>query len=86
LLIDWSGRLSGSPLKDADPLCKRYEFRQGLDLHFLHHQLAMGFDRALGPTYRTSDLFVGLASNDKFNSLMGALSYSMACDVFPSNR
>jgi hypothetical protein len=36
------GCLSGSRGKNADPLGKRDKFRQGLDLHFLHHLVAMG--------------------------------------------
>jgi hypothetical protein len=36
--------LSGSRLKNADPLGKGHKFYQGLDLYFLHHPLAMRFD------------------------------------------
>jgi hypothetical protein len=38
--------LSGARLKNADPFGIGHKFRQGVDLHFLHHLLAMGFDRA----------------------------------------
>jgi hypothetical protein len=34
---------------NADPFGKGDKFRQGLDLHFLHHPMAMGLDRPLGP-------------------------------------
>jgi hypothetical protein len=43
------GRLSGSR-HNADPLGKRYKFRQGPNLHLLHHPVAMGLDG----TFRTA--------------------------------
>jgi hypothetical protein len=43
------GRLSRSRRKNADAFGKGNEFSQGLDLHFLHHPVAMGLDGALGP-------------------------------------
>ena len=33
--------------RNAGPLGKRHKFRQGYDLHFLHHSPAMGFDGSL---------------------------------------
>jgi hypothetical protein len=68
-LTDWLGHLSGSPLEDTGPLGKRDEFRQGLDLHFSHHPVAMGLD-ALRRAYCASYLFVGLAANDKVEDLL----------------
>jgi hypothetical protein len=58
--------LSGSRHKNADPLGKGHEFRQGPNLHFRHHPLAMGLDGALGTTQREGDVLVGVAANDKF--------------------
>ena len=58
--------LSGCRHKNADPLGKGHEFRQGPNLHFRHHPLAMGLDGALGTTQRAGDVLVGVAANDKF--------------------
>ena len=63
--LDWR---SGSH-KNAEPLAKGYKFRQGLDLHLLHHPLAMGLDSTLGTTQRASDLLVAVAANDKVENL-----------------
>jgi hypothetical protein len=41
------GRLFGSR-RNADPLGKGHKFRQGPNLHFLHHPVAMGLDGTLG--------------------------------------
>ena len=41
------GRLSGSR-RNADPLGKGYKFRQGPNLHLLHHPVAMGLDGTFG--------------------------------------
>ena len=41
------GRLSGSR-RNADALGKGHKFRQGPNLHFLHHPVAMGFNGTLG--------------------------------------
>lgn len=60
------GRQSVSRPKNADPLGKGDKFRQGSGLHFLHHPLAVGLDRALGCAQRVADLFVGPTANDKF--------------------
>ena len=67
-LRDRLGRLSGARHSDqnANPLAKRDKFRQGSDLHFLHHPVAMGLDRAFGRAQRVGDLLVGLAANDMF--------------------
>ena len=51
--------------KTPTRLGKGDKFRQGSDLHFLHHPLAMGLDRALGRAQRVGDLLVGLAANNK---------------------
>jgi hypothetical protein len=40
-------RLSGSR-QNADPLGEGYKFRQGPNLHFLHHPFAMRLDGAFG--------------------------------------
>jgi hypothetical protein len=68
------GRLSavGCAAQDADPLGKGDKFRQRLDLHFLHHPLAVGLDRALGCAQRVADLLVGLTANDKFEDFRAA--------------
>src|SRR4029077_19932225 len=58
--------LSGSRHKNPSPLGKGYKFRQGLDLHFLHHPVAMGLDGALS---RARDLLVLFAADDKFKNL-----------------
>ena len=63
------GRLSGSRRTNADPLGKGYKFRQGLDLHFLHHPVAMGLDGTFGPAQLAGDLLVCVAANDKFEDL-----------------
>ena len=42
-------QLNFSSLNNPNPRGKGDKFRQGLDLHFLHHPLAMSLDRALGP-------------------------------------
>jgi hypothetical protein len=34
---------------DTNPLGEGHKFRQGLDLHFLHHPVAMGLDRPFSP-------------------------------------
>jgi hypothetical protein len=36
-----------------------------LDLHFLHHPVAMGLDCPFGGAQRIGDLLVGLAANDE---------------------
>lgn len=41
------GRLSGSR-QNTDPLGGGYKFRQGPNLHFLHHPVAMRLDGAFG--------------------------------------
>jgi hypothetical protein len=40
-------RLSGSR-RNTDPLGKGHEFRQGPNLHFLHHPVAMDLDGTFG--------------------------------------
>ena len=49
--MDCLGRLSGVGLavQYANSFSKGNEFGQGSDLHFFHHHVAMGLDRALGP-------------------------------------
>ena len=42
-----SSCLSGSR-HNADPLGEGYKLRQGPNLHFLHHPVAMGLDGTLG--------------------------------------
>ena len=37
----------------------------GLDLHLLHYIVTVGFDGPFGTAYRSSDLLVGFAANDK---------------------
>jgi hypothetical protein len=34
--------------QNANPLGQRHQFRQSLDLHFLHHPVAMSFDCTFG--------------------------------------
>jgi hypothetical protein len=63
---DRLGSLPGSRRKNADPLGEGHKFRQGLDLHFLHHPVAMGLNGTFGPAQRAGDLLVGVAANDKF--------------------
>ena len=52
----------------ADPFGQRNEFRQGFDLHFFHHSVAVGLHRACGTAHRLSDLLVLFASNDKLEN------------------
>jgi hypothetical protein len=59
------GCLSVGRRKDADSLGERHKFRQGSDLHFLHHPVAVGFNGPLGRAQRVADLLVGLTANDK---------------------
>jgi hypothetical protein len=40
-----------------------------LDLHFLHHLLAVGFDGALGRAQRSADLLVLIAPHEKIKDL-----------------
>jgi hypothetical protein len=42
-----------------------YKFRQGSDLHFLHHPVAMGLDGTFSPADRVGNLLVCIAANDK---------------------
>ena len=58
------GRLSGSR-RNADAFGKGHKFRQGPNLHFLHHPVAMGLDGTFGTAQRAGDLLVGVAANDK---------------------
>jgi hypothetical protein len=58
------GRLSGCRRKNADAFGKGNEFSQRPNLHFLHHPVAMGLDRALGRAQGVGDPLVGLAAND----------------------
>jgi hypothetical protein len=46
--LNCRGRQSGTRHKNADPLGQRHKFRDRLDLHLLHHLVAMGLDGALG--------------------------------------
>jgi len=61
--------------QNAHPLGKGDKFRQGLDLHFLHHPLAMGLDGAFGCAQSAGDLLVGLAANDKVEDFPLARRY-----------
>jgi hypothetical protein len=71
LLRNSSSRRSvtGRTAQNADPLGEGGKFGQGLNLHFLDHPLAVGFDCAFGRAQRARDLFVGLAANDKLEDL-----------------
>jgi hypothetical protein len=67
-LSNSTARRSGCPFgsrQNADALGEGYKFRQGLDLHFLHHPVAMGLDGAFGPADCVGNLLVGVATNDK---------------------
>jgi hypothetical protein len=68
MLRDSLDCLSGSR-RNADTLSEGYKFRQGPNLHFLHHPMAMGLDGAFGTAQRVGDLLVGLAANDKVENL-----------------
>ena len=61
-------RLSGTR-RNANPLGNGYKLRQGLDLHLLHHIVAVGFDGAFGAANRPSDLLVRFAANDQARRL-----------------
>jgi hypothetical protein len=63
---------------NADPLGKGHKFRQGPNLHFLHHPVAMGFDGTLGTTQRAGDVLVGVAANDTVENL--PLAPRQCCD------
>ena len=41
---------------------------QALDLHFLHHSVAMGLDGPFGTAACAGNLLVGVAANDKFKN------------------
>jgi hypothetical protein len=45
------------------------EFRKGLNLHLLHHSMAMSFDGSYRCPQLVCDLLVDLASNDKVENL-----------------
>jgi hypothetical protein len=62
------GRLSGSR-PNADPFGQRDQFRYGLDLHFLHHPVAVGLDGALGCAQRTGYMLIGVTENDEVEDL-----------------
>ena len=68
IYVKRGGGLSRLPRsrRNANPFGNRYQFRQGPNLHFRHHPLAMGLDGALGTTQREGDVLVGVAANDKF--------------------
>src|SRR5580658_4338834 len=51
--------------QDTGALGKGDQFREGLDLHLLHHPVAMSLDRSLGCAQNVADLLVGLAANDE---------------------
>jgi len=68
MLRDSLGRMSVAR-HNADPLGKGDKFRQGLDLHFLHHPVAMGLDRARRAAQRAGHLLVALTTNDKLEDL-----------------
>jgi hypothetical protein len=56
-------------LKNPQPFRNRDELRKGSNLHLLHHSMAMSFN---GPYRRPQlgcNLFVDLASNNKFENL-----------------
>ena len=57
---------AGRAAQDPSSFSKGNEFSQGLDLHFLHHPVAMGLNGTFGPAQRAGDLLVGVAANDKF--------------------
>ena len=68
---------------NASSFRKGNEFSQRLDLHFFHHPMAMGLDRALGPAQRAGDLLVGVAANDKFEDF--PLARRQCCDQSPNH-
>jgi len=58
-------RISQIPARSA----RENQLREGLDLHLLHHPVAMRLDRALGRTQYDGNLLVGLAANDELEDL-----------------
>ena len=56
-------------VQDTNPFGKRDKFGQRLNLHLLHHPVAMSFDGAFGRAQFVGDMLVGLAANDKFENL-----------------
>ena len=80
LLTDFSTRLSvPDRSRDSGPLGEGNQFRERLDLHLLHHPVAMGLDRALGRTQYVADLLVGLAANDEFEDFAFARRHFAIC-------
>ena len=68
MLRDCLDCLSGSR-RNADPLGEGHKLRQGPNLHFLHHPVAMRLDGTFGTAERAGDLLVGVAANDKVENL-----------------
>ena len=70
LLTAFLSRLSGTRQISQNPgtLGNRDQLRERLDLHLLHHLVAMRLDRALSRTQYVGNLLVGLAANDEFEN------------------
>src|SRR5258705_5673162 len=71
LLMNFLSRLPSTRQISQNPgtLGKRHQLREGLDLHLLHHPVAMRLDRALGRTQYDGNLLVGLAANNELEDL-----------------
>ena len=55
--------------QETDPLGRGDKYWQGLDLHFLHHPLAVGLDRPLRGSEFIRDLLVHPASHHQIEHL-----------------
>ena len=53
----------------TDPFGKGDKFSQRLNLHLLHHPVAVCLDGALGRAELMGDMLVCLAANDKLENL-----------------
>ena len=62
---------AGRAAQDTYPLGFRrnYSSGRGPDLHFFHHPMAVGLDRALRRTQGVGGLLVGQAANDQLEDL-----------------
>jgi hypothetical protein len=61
--------------------CNRDEFWHRLNSDFLHHPLAVSFDRALCGSELMGDLLIDLSTNYKFKDLLLANSQSREASV-----
>jgi hypothetical protein len=74
-----SPSIGGCTGQNAKPLGKGDKFHKRLHLHFFHHSVAMGLDRAFGAAQHAGGLFVGVAANDMVENL--PLARRQRCDM-----